>query len=67
MDRKMLRPFLVTALVGWIFAPAYAAEPAAATTANIRHWIGQLGSDDYGTREEASVRLGRAGRSAVGP
>ncbi|HKD36230.1 MAG TPA: PDZ domain-containing protein [Pirellulales bacterium] len=37
------------------------------TTDEIRHWVCQLGSDDFGTREEATVRLARAGFVAIQP
>jgi hypothetical protein len=57
-----------------VFALAVLTRPSAAKTAgesattdDVRHWISQLGSDDFGTREEATVRLSRAGFVAIQP
>jgi hypothetical protein len=66
MDRTVLRTVLAALLAGSIAAVANAAEPAPSTD-RVRYWVVQLGSDDYGTREEAMVQLIRAGRSAIGP
>ena len=66
MDRITLRTLLAAALAGSLAAAANAAEPAASTE-HVRYWVVQLGSDDYGTREEATVQLMRAGRLAIGP
>jgi hypothetical protein len=65
MDRMTLRSLLATVVAALLFTTVRAAEPAPAPADMIRQWIGQLGSDDYGTREEATVRLTRAGRAAV--
>ena len=45
-------------------SPAAASAPAV-PSAVIERWVGQLGSDDYGVREEATVHLIRAGRPAI--
>src|SRR5271169_3762257 len=66
MDRITLRTLLAAALAGSLAAAANAAEPAGSTE-RVRYWVVQLGSDDYGTREEATVQLIRAGRLAIGP
>ncbi len=67
--------FLAACLVGaFVFTFAVSTSPTAAnsagnspTTDEIRHWVCQLGSDDFGTREEATVRLARAGFVAIEP
>jgi hypothetical protein len=65
MDRMKLPSLLVFAVAALLSTTACAAEPAAVSADMIRQWIGQLSSEDYGTREEATVRLTRAGRAAV--
>ncbi len=42
-----------------------AEQPLEPPTAEISRWIGQLDSNEYWTREEASKRLFRAGRAAI--
>jgi PDZ domain len=66
MDRIALRTLLAAAVAGSLAAALDAAEPENSNE-HIRYWVVQLGSDDYGTREEASVQLVRAGRAAIGP
>src|ERR1700730_673084 len=66
MDRITLRTLLAALLAGSLAAVANAADPAPSTE-RARYWVVQPGSDDYGTREEATVQLIRAGRSAIGP
>jgi hypothetical protein len=56
---------LAIALTGPLAAAARAAEPSTVSADNVRQWIGQLSSDDYGTRAEATIQLTRAGKSVV--
>jgi hypothetical protein len=69
MDRVTLRNLLASvlaiALPIALAVPLSAAEPGAPAADSVRQWIGQLSSDDYGTRAEATVQLTRAGKSVV--
>jgi serine protease Do len=63
--RNLLALALAIALTGPLAVSVGAAEPSAVSADHIRQWIGQLSSDDYGTRAEATVQLTRAGKSVV--
>jgi hypothetical protein len=74
--RTLARPSVLASLTVLVLvfsfttaiAPLVAVAAAdSVTTDDIRHWVCQLGSDDFGTREEATVRLSRAGLVAIQP
>lgn len=66
MERRVYRLLAsAVAVFGVGLSSTLAGEPAAPSADAIHRWVAQLGSDDYGAREVATVRLMRAGRQAI--